>query len=138
MHAAEAAAVQAVVLVQVNDMNKQPKFFCENCNAEVRHDAVICPHCGRFFASVRCPACGFTGNHNEFKDGCPSCGYALSSDVPKQEYKKAKKIKENKFPIAHAIGYERNVRTDADPLPIWIYGLVLLLFAIIAVMFFLY
>ena len=64
--------VQAAVRVQVKYMNKQPKFFCENCNAEVRRDAVICPHCGRFFSSVRCPSCGFTGTHKEFKDGCPS------------------------------------------------------------------
>ena len=89
-------------------MNKQPKFFCENCNAEVRRDAVVCPHCGRFFASVRCPACGFTGTHKEFKDGCPSCA-------------------ESKV----------DARIDADPLPLWIYGLVILLCAALAIIFFL-
>ncbi|WP_338113344.1 double zinc ribbon domain-containing protein [Treponema medium] len=78
-------------------MNKQPKFFCENCNAEVRRDAVICPYCGRFFASVRCPSCGFTGTHKEFKDGCPSCGYAFTPDVQENKKSKTKKRKKRNF-----------------------------------------
>ena len=131
------AAVRTGVLVQANYMNKQPKFFCENCNAEVRREAVFCPHCGRFFASVRCPACGFTGTHKEFKDGCPSCGYAFTPDVQKNKKSSTKKPKKKKFSIMRYARHEGNMHTDADPLPLWVYGLVLLLCAALASIFFL-
>ena len=52
------------------------KFFCENCGAEVKHNAKVCPYCGRFFSAVRCPRCGFTGDASMFRAGCPNCGYA--------------------------------------------------------------
>ena len=55
------------------------KFFCEYCDTEVPQNAKFCPRCGHFFASVRCPACGKTGDHGEFTNGCPACGYAFSS-----------------------------------------------------------
>ena len=132
---AKAVGVQASVPVQIDSMNKQPKFFCENCNAEVRRDAMICPYCGRFFASVRCPPCGFTGTHKEFKDGCPSCGYAFTPDA--QENKKSKTIKK-KFHIVRYTGHKDDIRTDTDPLPLWIYGLVLSLCVILAALFFLF
>jgi ssDNA-binding Zn-finger/Zn-ribbon topoisomerase 1 len=38
--------------------------------------AKSCPQCGRFFASVRCPHCGFTGRDEDFVRGCPVCGYS--------------------------------------------------------------
>ena len=41
---------------------------------------LVCPVCGKFFASVRCPNCGRIGSTEEFKDGCPSCGYAMRPD----------------------------------------------------------
>jgi len=132
---AKAVAFQAPFRVQANHMNKQPKFFCENCNAEVRRDAMICPYCGRFFASVRCPSCGFTGTHKEFKDGCPSCGYAFTPDA--QENKKSK-TKKKKFHIVRYTGHKDDIRTDTDPLPLWIYGLVLSLCVILAALFFLF
>ena len=132
------AAEVAVVLVRVNHMKTQPKFFCENCNAEVRRDAMICPQCGRFFASVRCPECGFTGTHKEFKKGCPSCGYAFTSDVQENQKGNTKKIKKKKFSIMRYAGNEADVRTDTDPLPLWVYGLVLFLGAALAIIFFLY
>ena len=132
-----AAAVRAGVLVQANHMNKQPKFFCENCNAEVRREAVLCPHCGRFFASVRCPACGFTGIHKEFKDGCPSCGYAFTPDAQDHKKTNTKKIKKKKLWFARYTGHEADAHTDIDPLPLWVYGLVLLLCAALASIFFL-
>ena len=119
-------------------MNKHPKFFCENCNAEVRRDAVICPHCGRFFASVRCPACGFTGMHKEFKTGCPSCGYAVDTDEQYNKNSTTKKIKKRKHRTAKYSSTESNTRIDADPLPLWIYGLVLLLGATLTVLFCIY
>lgn len=116
-------------------MKKHPKFFCENCNAEVRRDAMICPQCGRFFASVRCPECGFTGTHKEFKNGCPSCGYAFDSDVQKNKKDNTKK---KKLGIMRYAGNKADIRTDTDPLPLWVYGLVLLLCAVLAIIFFIY
>ena len=135
--AAKTVTVQAAVRIQAKYMNKQPKFFCENCNAEVRRDAMICPYCGRFFASVRCPSCGFTGTHKEFKDGCPSCGYAFTPDIQENKKSKTKKRKKKKFRIMRYAEGNINVRTDTDPLPLWIYGLVLLLCAALAIIFFL-
>jgi hypothetical protein len=137
IRAVKAADAQAAVRVQAKYMNKQPKFFCENCNAEVRRDAVICPHCGRFFASVRCPSCGFTGTHKEFKDGCPSCGYAFTPDEQENKKNNTKKLKKKKFRIVQYVGHEADARTDTDPLPLWVYGVVLLLCAALAIIFFL-
>ncbi|MDR2376058.1 MAG: zinc-ribbon domain-containing protein [Treponema sp.] len=63
-------------------MGKKPRFFCDNCGAEVVMSAKSCPACGRFFASVRCPACGFTGREEDFVRGCPSCGYSTPPAGP--------------------------------------------------------
>jgi len=57
---------------------KKPRFFCDNCGYEVGSDIKSCPYCGRFFASVRCPACGYSGPDKMFKSGCPMCGYCTS------------------------------------------------------------
>ncbi|TVR59022.1 MAG: zinc ribbon domain-containing protein [Spirochaetaceae bacterium] len=54
---------------------KTSRFFCENCGREVKHDAKVCPGCGRFFSSVRCPRCSFSGEADLFVFGCPNCGY---------------------------------------------------------------
>jgi ssDNA-binding Zn-finger/Zn-ribbon topoisomerase 1 len=59
-------------------MKRKPHFFCENCGAEVPLHAKRCPGCGRFFSSVRCPSCGFTGEESLFAKGCPSCGYSVT------------------------------------------------------------
>ena len=119
-------------------MNKQPKFFCENCKAEVRRDAMICPHCGRFFASVRCPSCGFTGTHKEFKDGCPSCGYAFSSNTEATGSQRNSKRKKAVQKLRYSGSGSLERSGEADPLPLWIYGLVVLLGAILAAIFYLY
>jgi predicted RNA-binding Zn-ribbon protein involved in translation (DUF1610 family) len=57
-------------------VTKRSRFYCENCGAEVKANAKVCPTCGRFFSAVRCPVCGFTGESSLFLQGCPSCGYA--------------------------------------------------------------
>jgi ssDNA-binding Zn-finger/Zn-ribbon topoisomerase 1 len=57
---------------------KNPRFFCDNCGAEVPMSAKSCPQCGRFFASIRCPKCGFTGKDEDFARGCPVCGYSTA------------------------------------------------------------
>jgi len=61
-------------------MAKRPRFFCESCGSEVAKNARICPHCGRFFSSVKCPKCGHVGKADDFASGCPVCGYALSAN----------------------------------------------------------
>lgn len=55
---------------------KRSRFFCENCHHEVRPNAKVCPHCGRFFEAVRCPVCSYVGESGDFIHGCPNCGYA--------------------------------------------------------------
>lgn len=60
--------------------SKEAKFFCESCGSEVPRNARTCPTCGKFFASVRCPKCGNTGSNDDFKNGCPVCGYAINPE----------------------------------------------------------
>ena len=72
---------------------KSPRFFCESCGAEVPRDAKDCPKCGKSFASVRCPSCGFIGEEALFREGCPACGYSASTsgsaaNLPELEHKK--------------------------------------------------
>jgi predicted RNA-binding Zn-ribbon protein involved in translation (DUF1610 family) len=55
---------------------KKPRFFCDGCGAEVTANAERCPRCGKFFASIRCPKCGFSGDTDTFGNGCPVCGYS--------------------------------------------------------------
>ncbi|HNQ96987.1 MAG: zinc ribbon domain-containing protein [Spirochaetales bacterium] len=85
-------------------MAKKPRFFCEHCGAEVRQRDKVCSRCGRFFASVKCPACGKSGTSRDFSRGCPRCGYAFNPDGS-----------------AQAGGYRRGKNTSADPLPWWMY-----------------
>jgi len=85
----------------------KPKFFCESCGEEVEQNAKICPHCGRFFASVKCPSCGYVGDARLFKKGCPVCGYAFKNDA------------ENP-----GKGGGKNPR-DVDPLPWWMFAIPL-------------
>ena len=67
----------------MNSLSRQAKFFCESCGAEVPHNSKVCINCGKFFASVRCPNCGKTGNSSSFINGCPQCGYAVSGSKEK-------------------------------------------------------
>ena len=60
--------------------SKEAKFFCESCGSEVPRNSRVCPTCGKFFASVRCPQCGRIGSNDDFKNGCPTCGYAVNPD----------------------------------------------------------
>jgi len=98
-----------------------PRFFCENCGAEVPRDEDKCPQCGKHFASVRCPACGFIGDTAQFKGGCPACGYSTAK-APINK-KNQKKFTENK--------------NAAASLPFWVYILTAAAFtAILAALFF--
>ncbi|MDR2313826.1 MAG: zinc-ribbon domain-containing protein [Spirochaetaceae bacterium] len=58
------------------------RFFCDHCGTEVERNSNRCPRCGRIFAFVRCPQCGFTGEESLFKKGCPGCGYC--APAPRQ------------------------------------------------------
>jgi rRNA maturation protein Nop10 len=61
---------------------KRPRYYCESCGVEVRKDARVCPRCGRFFSSVKCPRCGHVGMADDFTLGCPICGYADPANAP--------------------------------------------------------
>lgn len=64
----------------MRNKKKEAKFFCESCGSEVPRNSRTCPQCGKFFAAVRCPQCGRTGNNEDFINGCPTCGYAVNPD----------------------------------------------------------
>ncbi len=102
-------------------LKKNAKFFCENCNTEVKQHAKFCPKCGRFFASVKCPNCGKIGESSEFSKGCPKCGYAVT---PKENgsipYEKA------------ALSNSKRKKQD-DALPPWIYIFSILLLVTILI-----
>lgn len=97
---------------------KAPRFFCDNCDTEVDLDVRACPNCGRLFVSVRCPACGFSGDEKNFSKGCPNCGY---SAIPKKKPRPRKK----------------KVRAHT-PLPLWLYilsiGALLCMFTLLFTM----
>jgi predicted RNA-binding Zn-ribbon protein involved in translation (DUF1610 family) len=60
-------------------------FYCEVCGAEVKGHSDVCPSCGRSFQGVRCPRCGKEGNVEEFRNGCPECGYMADDKFPGAE-----------------------------------------------------
>jgi len=94
---------------------KSPRFFCETCGAEVPRDAKKCIKCGKYFASIRCPACGFVGDEAAFKGGCPTCAYSSE--------KTDRTLPEKKNP--------------SGPLSLWVYILTAAAFAaVLAALFF--
>ncbi|MDR1095031.1 MAG: hypothetical protein LBL31_01435 [Spirochaetaceae bacterium] len=97
-----------------------PLFYCDNCGTEVSQSEPSCPHCGRKFASIRCPACGFSGEEDMFDDGCPECGYQVLS---------GKGGRKNKLT---ASGRNRNkaahTPTAEGALPLWAYFLTFAVF----------
>jgi predicted RNA-binding Zn-ribbon protein involved in translation (DUF1610 family) len=110
-------------------MKKSPRFFCENCGAEVGRNEKACPRCGKFFASVRCPSCGFTGAEGLFTKGCPLCGYSAppAGHIPGPR---------KKPPLFKAPRYAAP-RFEAGALPLWIYLLsVFALICVVIVIFF--
>jgi uncharacterized membrane protein YvbJ len=98
-----------------------PLFYCDGCGAEVSQDAIVCPKCGRKFTSIRCPACGFSGDETLFSYGCPKCGYQV---LPGKGRHKNKRIeaasRRNKDPAG--------TTASGDALPIWAYFLTIALF----------
>ncbi len=128
---------------------KKARFFCESCDTEVVGDAKFCPNCGRFFSSVRCPACELTGEHFHFENGCPACGYAMdgspfdTSLTPNQRRKAYRKEqnqvnKSNRARGAtpYSLSATPKTRTSDDPLPVWIYALCIVLLGIVLMVVF--
>ncbi|MDR2210186.1 MAG: hypothetical protein LBO65_01770 [Spirochaetaceae bacterium] len=93
------------------------RFFCDHCGAEVRRNSDRCPRCGRIFALVRCPQCGFTGEEKLFKHGCPRCGYCAPVPEPAET------------PAWPAAGPRP---AAAGKLPLWVYILAILALAAVA------
>ena len=112
--------------------SKEAKFFCESCGSEVPRNSKVCPTCGKFFASVRCPQCGATGTNDDFRDGCPRCGYAINPDNLNSGHSGAKnfsgsdnnkKNKKSKQEIDWSIFHSKKSSAGyaESGLPIWVY-----------------
>jgi len=103
-------------------LSKKPRFYCDNCGYEVGSDVKSCPYCGRFFASVRCPKCDYSGPDKMFLNGCPMCGYSAPPPAPsKKSYVKAVKTPRSK------------TRRGSEPLPAWAFiASIIAVLAIIA------
>lgn len=120
---------------------KKAKFFCENCNAEVDKNARFCTKCGKFFASVRCPKCGYTGSSHDFASGCPKCGYADSSvscssvgiDLGKNSNVNKNHFFFHKFHTKKVTQNKSKTNYPNSSLPLWVYLATLL--ALIVVIF---
>ena len=110
--------------------SKEAKFFCESCGSEVPRNARTCPACGKFFASVRCPKCGKTGTNDDFKNGCPSCGYAINPDtlyssssggiIKYKNQNHSLKKNRNQFSSGRKKSH-KNFSSQDSSLPLWVY-----------------
>ncbi|MDE6704848.1 MAG: zinc ribbon domain-containing protein [Treponemataceae bacterium] len=114
--------------------NSAAKFFCESCGAEVPRNARFCKKCGRFFASVRCPACGVTGSPDKFKKGCPKCGYTVAGGAPVRA-EKNRVARGTRKSLLSAVREKSGMfggaaKTD-DALPAWVY--ILSVLALVAI-----
>ena len=105
--------------------DKEAKFFCESCGSEVPRKSRFCPVCGKFFASVRCPKCGHTGASEDFKKGCPECGYAVNSNVSLAQNKDSDDLFENHNESKNKIILNKSNKSNKSgqdgSLPVWIY-----------------
>lgn len=114
--------------------SKEAKFFCESCGSEVRKNDKTCPVCGKFFASVKCPKCGRTGNTEEFVTGCPTCGYAVNPDL-KGNIKKSNFVYGNSLTQDLSSSFNKNNKFQGDSsLPIWVYISLIVVLVLLVVM----
>ena len=126
--------------------SKEAKFFCESCGSEVPRNSKVCPTCGKFFASVRCPQCGRIGSNEDFKNGCPTCGYAVNPDSELARgnfgmpgvFGKGK-TGNNKYGVSGLLGLSRSRSRNVgggyveSGLPIWVYIVSLVILAALCV-----
>jgi hypothetical protein len=88
----------------------------------VGSEVKACPYCGRIFASIRCPSCGYSGHDKMFQNGCPMCGYSAPPSSKKTKNPKKKKTKSGE-------GY------TTEPLSFWTYVITFIaLFIVIALL----
>ena len=115
--------------------NAEAKFFCESCGSEVPSKAKVCPVCGKFFASVRCPKCGRTGASEEFIKGCPTCGYAMRpEDLYGEDYDPDKYGGSSGTKSGNKIAKGKKSTSGSDSaLPFWIYVIPLSILAVLIV-----
>ena len=127
--------------------SKEAKFFCESCGSEVPRNSKVCPTCGKFFASVRCPQCGRIGSNEDFKDGCPTCGYAVNPDslAGRNGYNPASgnfgrnRNKNGKYGVRGMLGLANKrgaVSSNAyveSGLPFWVYLISIMILAALVV-----
>ena len=127
--------------------SKEAKFFCESCGSEVPRNSKVCPACGKFFASVRCPQCGRIGTNEDFKNGCPTCGYAVNPDselargnfgMPGVFGKGRNKSGTGRYGVNGLLGLSRRGGSVAggyveSGLPIWVYIVSLMILAALCV-----
>ena len=123
---------------KVRKSTKEAKFFCESCGNEVPRNARVCPTCGKFFASVRCPQCGRTGTNDDFKTGCPDCGYAVNPDTMYGGYippaKSNIKYKNNGNGRG-AFGRSKTAAAYSDSsLPVWVYVFTIMVLTILVIL----
>ena len=129
-------------------MKKKARFFCENCQTEVKGNARFCGHCGRFFAAVKCPACGKTGASHAFANGCPQCGYAFpnsnssSTETSKSILNDKKSVlktnSKKNFNLKKLFSKSNNNQEknySEDSLPLWIYLVAIIFLVVILIMF---
>ena len=114
--------------------DNEAKFFCENCGSEVPRKSRFCPVCGKFFASVRCPKCGHTGASEDFRKGCPECGYAVNSNVSLAQNKDSDDLFENHNESKNKIIQNKSNKSGQDgSLPVWIYIISVLVLIILII-----
>jgi hypothetical protein len=77
------------------------RYFCDGCGKEVPRNSKRCPSCGKFFAAVQCPSCGYQGEAGDFDAGCPRCGYL--------------KLPESRLPKLNRIGLKTSSGGPASP-----------------------
>ena len=127
-------------------MATKPKYFCENCGSEVAANARLCPKCGKFFSSVRCPQCGHLGTVHDFKNGCPACHYAMTKEeiygtpepeaAPNAKKRPAARRKAGKRAAVAVPARSPSAIAD-EAMPGWMYAasLAVLVFVLVLVIF---
>ena len=123
--------------------DKEAKFFCESCGSEVPRKSRFCPVCGKFFASVRCPKCGHTGASEDFKTGCPECGYAVNSNTSLSHDKDSDILSSINDKYKNNISYNKSNKPNKHnksnkagqdgSLPVWIYIVSIIILIILII-----